>query len=176
MGHISRGKKLMNLTLLLSKLGLSTNVSQDVTLLLVVIFVSFIFGMFIGRYKLISVLINIYISLAIISAVPEKYLSEHAYKLTGFLILVVLLTLAGKRLFEIYISGSGSGFLWRIFAMSFLEVMMLISVSLSLISKKIALEYVSPSSYEYLASENARLLWLVVPLAFMFFIHKRLNR
>lgn len=166
----------MNLTLLLSKLGLSTNMSQDVTLLLIIVFVSFIFGMFIGRYKLISILINIYVSLAIISAVPEKYLTDYTYGLTGFLILVVSLTLVGKRLFEIYISGSGSGFLWRVFIMSFLEVVMLISIALSLIPKKIALEYVSPSSYEYLASENARLLWLVVPLAFMFFIHKRLNR
>ncbi|HRZ95717.1 MAG TPA: hypothetical protein P5262_04105 [Candidatus Moranbacteria bacterium] len=166
----------MNLTLLLSKLGLSMNMSQDVTLLLVVVFVSFIFGMFIGRYKLISVLINIYISLAIINAVPEKYLSEYAYKLIGFLIIVVLLTLLGKKLFEIYISGSGSGFLWRVFAMSFLEVVMLISISLSLVPKKIALEYVSPSSYGYLASENASFLWLVIPLIFMFVIHKRLNR
>ena len=166
----------MNLTLLLSKFGLSANMSQDVTLLLVVVFVSFIFGMFVGRYKLISILINIYVSLAIINAVPEKYMGDYTYRLTGFLVLVILLTLVGKRLFEIYISGSGSGFLWRVFTMSFLEVVMLISITLSLVPKKVALEYVSPSSYEYLASENAKLLWLIIPLAFMFFIHKRLNR
>lgn len=150
--------------------------SQDVTLFLVVVFVSFIFGMFIGRYKLISILVNIYVSLAIINAVPEKYLADYSYKLLGFFALAIALTLFGKRLFEIYISGSGSGFLWRVFAMSFLEVVMLTSITLSLIPKKVALEYVSPSSYGYLASENAALFWLVVPLAFMVFIHKRLNR
>jgi hypothetical protein len=166
----------MNLTLLLSKIGLSASLSQDLTLLLVVIFVSFVFGMFIGRYKLISILINIYVSLAIINAFPESYLSDYTYKLIGFFILLVLLTLAGKKLFEIHISGAGTGFLWRVFAMSFLEVVMLISVALTLVPKKIGLEYVSPSSYEYLASENARLFWLIIPLAFMVFIHKRLNR
>jgi hypothetical protein len=166
----------MNLSLLFSKLGLSASLSQDITLLLVVIFVSFIFGMFIGRYKLISILINIYVSLAIISAVPEQYITDFTYKLLGFLILVVLLTLAGKKLFEIHISGAGTGFLWRVFAMSFLEVLMLISIVLTFVPKKIALDYVSSSSYVYLASENARLIWLVAPMVFMFIIHKRLNR
>jgi hypothetical protein len=166
----------MNLSLLFSKLGIPISISQDITLLLVVIFVSFIFGMFIGRYKLISILINIYVSLAIISAVPEIYITDYTYRLLGFLILVILLTLVGKKLFEIHISGAGTGFLWRVFAMSFLEVIMLISIVLTFIPKKIALDYVSPTSYDYLASENAHLIWLVAPLAFMFFIHKRLNR
>lgn len=166
----------MNLSLLLSKLGLSTNISQDITLLLVIIFVSFIFGMFMGRYKLISILINIYVSLAIISAVPEIYITDYTYRLSGFLIMVILLTLAGKKLFEIHISGAGTGFLWRVFAMSFLEVIMLISILLTFVPAKIALDYVSPTSYDYLASENARLIWLVAPMVFMFFIHKRLNR
>lgn len=166
----------MNLTLLLSKIGLSANMSQDITLLLVVVFVSFIFGMFIGRYKLISILINIYVSCAIINAVPEKYLTDYSYKLIGFFALVIILTLFGKKLFEIHISGAGSGFLWRVFAMSFLEVVLLISITLTLIPQKIALTYVSRFSYNYLASENAHLFWLVFPLAFMVFIHKRLNR
>lgn len=166
----------MNLTLLLSKLGLSAGMSQDLTLLLVIIFASFIFGMFIGRYKLITILINIYISLSIINAVPEKYIADYSYKVLGFFILLVALTMLGKKLFEIHISGAGTGFLWRVFAMSFLEIVLLISIMLSLIPKKVALGYVSPSSFEYLASDNAMLFWLIIPVAFLFFIHKRLNR
>lgn len=150
--------------------------SQDIILLLVIIFVSFIFGMFMGKYKLISILVNIYASLAIVNAIPEKYLDDYLYKLIAFLIVIVALTLAGKKLFEIHISGSGTGFLWRVFAMSFLEVVMLISIILTFMPKKTALGYVSPSAYEYLASENIRLLWIIAPLAFMFFIHKKLNR
>jgi len=66
--------------------------------------------------------------------------------------------------------------LWRVFAMSFLEVVFLISIVLSIVTKKMALEYISPTAFNYLASENARLAWMIIPLAFMFFIHKRLNR
>ncbi len=166
----------MNLSLLFSKLGISTSLSQDITLFFVIALVSFIFGMFIGRYKIITVLINIYVSLAVVNAVPEKYFTDYTYKLLLFYALVVILTIVSKRLFEIYISGSGSGFLWRVFAMSFLEVVMLISITLALIPKKVALEYVSPASYDYLAIDMARLFWIVLPLIFMFTIHKRLNR
>jgi hypothetical protein len=166
----------MNLSLIFSKLGIPASMSQDITLLLAIALISFVFGMFIGRYKLITVLINIYVSLALIAAVPEKYYTDYTYKLILFFVLLTILTIVSKRLFEIYISGSGSGFLWRVFAMSFLEVMMLISVTLTLLPKKVALEYVSLTSYEYLATDPAKLVWLVVPLLFMFFIHKRLNR
>jgi hypothetical protein len=166
----------MNLTTLFSKFGISASVSQDVTLLLVIALVSFIFGMFIGRYKLITVLINIYVSIAIVAAVPREYLKDYTYELLLFFALLITLTIVSKRLFEIYISGSGSGFLWRVFAMSFLEVMMLISITASIAPKSKALEFVSASSYQYLASDIARLIWLVIPLVFMFVIHKRINR
>lgn len=166
----------MDIGLLLGKLGVSPALTQDISLLIVIALLSFVFGMFIGRYKLITILINIYVAFAITMVVPNKYFSDYLYELIFFLAGVIILTLISKRLFEIYISGSGSGFLWRVFAMSFLEVVFLISIVVSIIPKKIVLGYISPTAYQYLASENARLAWMVIPLAFMFFIHKRLNR
>lgn len=166
----------MDLGTLLGKIGISQELTQDVSLLMMIALASFVFGMFIGRYKLITILINIYVSFAVTMAVPEKYFSDYLYELTFFLAGVIILTLISKRLFEIYISGSGSGFLWRVFAMSFLEVIFLISIILSIIPEKVALSYVSPTAFEYLASPNASLFWMIAPMAFMFFIHKRLNR
>mgnify|MGYP001036833149 CR=1 FL=1 len=166
----------MDLGSILGKIGLSQELTQDVSLLIVIALASFVFGMFIGRYKLITILINIYVSFAVTMAVPAKYFSDYLYELIFFLAGVIILTLISKRLFEIYISGSGSGFLWRVFAMSFLEVIFLISIVLHIIPKKVALGYISPTAYQYLASENATFLWMVAPMAFMFFIHKRLNR
>ena len=166
----------MDLESLFSKIGVSQNFVQDATLLLIVILASFIFGMFIGRYKLITILINIYVSLAILSAVPAGYLENYTHQLIFFFAALIILTLVSKRLFEIYISGSGSGFLWRVFIMSFLEVMLLLSIALSIAPKRIALDYVSGMSYQYLASPEAQFIWMIIPLAFMFAIHKRLNR
>lgn len=166
----------MDLGFLLGKLGVSQALTQDISLLIIIALLSFVFGMFIGRYKLITILINIYVAFAITTAVPVKYFSEYSYKLIFFLAGVIILTLISKRLFEIYISGSGSGFLWRVFAMSFLEVVFLISIIASIVPKKVVLEYISPTAFEYLASDIARIAWMIIPLAFMFFIHKRLNR
>jgi hypothetical protein len=166
----------MDIGKFLISLGVSPQLTQDISLFMVVARLSFVFGMFIGRYKLITILINIYVAFAITMVVPAQYFSDYLYKLIFFLASVIILTLISKRLFEIYISGSGSGFLWRVFAMSFLEVVFLLSIILSIIPKKMALGYISPTAYNYLATENARLAWMVIPLAFMFFIHKRLNR
>lgn len=166
----------MNFDLILSKLGVSPDMAQDFVFLLAIIFVSFIFGMFIGRYKLVTVLINIYVSLALLASVPKGYLSDYTQELLFFFASLVILTLVSKRLFEIYFSGSGSGFLWRVFAMSFLEVVFLASVTLSIMPKRMALTYISANSYEYLASPEAHFIWMLAPLVFIFMIHKRLNR
>jgi len=166
----------MDISALLSRLGVSQALTQDISLLIVIALLSFVFGMFIGRYKLITILINIYVSFAITMVVPVQFFSDYLYKLIFFLAGLLILTLVSKRLFEIYISGSGSGFLWRVFVMSFLEVVFLISVIASIVPKKIMLGYISPTAFQYLASDIARLVWMIIPLAFMFFIHKRLNR
>lgn len=161
---------------LLTKIGISQSLTQDITLALIVMLVSFVFGMFIGRYKLITILINIYVAFAITSVVPVRYFPEYTLKLAFFLASVMILTVVSKRLFEVYFSGSGSGFLWRVFVMSFLEVMFLISVVFSIIPEKVALGYVSASAYGYFTSDIMRLFWMAVPLVFLVMIHKRLNR
>lgn len=166
----------MDFNLIFSSIGISANLMQDIIFLAIIVLISFVFGMFIGRYRLVTVLINIYISLALLEAVPKNYLLSYSYNLLFFFVLLISLTLAGKKLFEIHISGAGSGFLWRVFMTSFLEVMLLTSVTLTLLPKKIALSYVSRAIYYYLTSPIAYFFWLVVPLVFIIMIHKKLRR
>jgi hypothetical protein len=166
----------MDLGILLGKIGISPALTQDITLLLLVVAFSFVFGMFIGRYKVATILVNLYVAFAIVAVVPAVFFSDYLYKLIIFLALVVVLTLLDKKLFEIYISGSGAGFLGIVFAMSLLEVAFLLSIVLSIVPKRVALGFVSPTALEYLASENARLLWAVVPLVFLVFVYKKINR
>jgi hypothetical protein len=166
----------MNLSLIFSQLGLSAKTSQDVMLFLVVALISFVYGMSVGRFKLITVLINSYVAVALLSVFPEKIFPDYSYELILFFGIIIVLTILGKKMFEIPLSGSGKGFLWRVFVMSFLEVMLMLSVMLSIVPKKIALEYVSASSYDYLVSPNFAFFWMLSPLLFMFLIHKKLLR
>jgi len=163
----------MNLASILSKLGLAASLTQDITLLIVVVLASFLFGIFIGRARLVSVLINTYIAFALVVVIPASYLTDYTYKLLAFLVLVVILTLWGKRIFDVSFSGVGSGFMWKIFALSFLEVVLILSIVVSLIPKKEALAYVSTSSFGYLVADPMKLVWMAAPLIFLFFVQRK---
>ncbi|MFA7319496.1 MAG: hypothetical protein WC022_02765 [Parcubacteria group bacterium] len=166
----------MNLNSIFSQMGISASVTQDVTLILVLILISFIFGMFVGRSRLITVLINTYVSFAILTVIPRTYLTDYNSAILIFFALLVVLTIFGKKIFEISISGSGPDFLWRVFGVSFLEVLLLVSITISLMPKKAALVYVSKTAYDYLAAPNFQLLWMIAPILGILFIHKKLNR
>ncbi len=166
----------MNLSLIFSQMGLSAKTAQDVMFFLVIALISFVYGMSIGRSKLITVLINIYVSVALVGVLPKGLFPDYTYNLCIFFGLIILLTVLGKKMFEIQLSGSGKGFLWRVFVMSFLEVMLMLSVALSIVPKKVALGYISSGSYGYLVSPNSAFLWMLLPLVFMFMIHKKILR
>jgi hypothetical protein len=166
----------MDIASIISKLGLPVALTQDISLLLIVILASVFFGMFIGRFRLITVLINIYVTLALLAAVPKTYISGYANELIFFFVCILIFTLFGRSLFEIPISGASKGFFWRVLVLSFLEIILLLSIILSIFPKTKALGYVSPSTYDYLVSPDFHFIWLILPLVFIFIIHKKLNR
>jgi len=166
----------MNLNAIFSQIGIPLSMAQDVMFVLTIALVSFFFGMLIGKRRLVTVLINIYVSYAVLAVVPKGYLTSYTAVLLFFFALLIALTIFGHKLFEISISGSGSGFLWRVFSVSFLEVMLLVSITLSIMPKHEALGYVSKSTYGYLTASNFQLLWMVAPLALLLLINKRLGR
>jgi len=166
----------MNSLALFSKTGISSGVSQDVILIFLIIFFGFLLGMLIGRHRLISVLINIYVSLAIVKVFPIDFFPEGESRAVIFLLLVAGLTVFGKKLFDIYISGSGTGFLWRVFVMSFLEVVLLVSILLSFLPKSVALEWVSENAYQYLVADWWSLIWMIAPMVLLLVIHRRIHR
>lgn len=156
------------------KMGFSDKLAGDVSLFLVLAAISLAFGMFVGRFRLINILINIYIALAILSIIPENFLkfNENSEPFL-FLLIVIILTLVGDYLFDIHISNSGSGFFWRLVVMSFLEVGLISSIVMSLIPQDKLLGYVSQNMYQYFASPAAKAFWVIIPLTFLFFINKK---
>lgn len=166
----------MNLSLIFSQIGLSQKIAQDVMLFLVVAFFSFVFAMLVGRYKLITVLVNVYVSFALLSVFPAKLFPDYSTQLILFFGAIAILTFFSRRMFDLPISGSGKDFLWRVFVMSFLEIALMMSVAFSIMSKKTALSYISSNAYNYLVSENAMIFWMLAPLVFMFIIHKKISR
>lgn len=163
----------MNLTLLLSKLGLSSGLSQDIMLVLFIAFVSFVYGMVLGKYRVMNILINIYVAFALVAVIPNGLIGDYQTKIIVFFALLLVLTFFSKKFYDISFSGSGTSFLWRIFAISFFQITLLLSILFTIMPKKEALGYVSVSAYGYLVSGYAPLFWMAMPLVFLFVFCKR---
>lgn len=163
----------MNITQIFSNLGVPQAMVQDVMLVVFIAFLSFVYGMLVGRYRLIPALINIYASFAIASVVPESFLPDYMSKLVLFLALWAGLTVFSRKFFDVPFYGAGSSFLWRVFSMSFLQDILLLSIIFSIVPKTEALGYISPNAYKYLVEGWAPFIWMALPLVYLIFIYKR---
>lgn len=161
---------------LFSALQLPKNLAGDLSLLFLFVGISLIIGFVFGRWKLINILINVYIALAFIGVIPGEVFATSVYaKAATFVVLLVLLTAIDNRLFDLHISNVGTDFFWRLFVTSILVTGMIVSVMLSFLPKSVALGYISSAAYGYFASPMALIFWMVVPLLSLLFINNRLK-
>ena len=149
------------------------NFFQDFTFLIAVILLTVAVAFLIGRHRLVSLLFGIYISLALLDVVSVKYIQDYLFQVIFFLVALFITTILGRKIVGAYVSKSD--FMWRIIVLSFLEVMAILSIVAAILPKEKALEYISPNAYSYLISPEFYLLWLTLPLIFVYLIRKRLN-
>lgn len=157
-------------------LDLPKNIAGDMSLLFLFIGMSLAFGFIFGRWKLINILINVYIALAFVGVIPLEMFIVSVYAKAGaFILLLIILTAIDKRLFDLHISNVGTDFFWRLFVMSILVTGMVVSVILFFLPQKIALGYISATAFGYFASPTALIFWMIVPLLSLLFINNRLK-
>ncbi|MFC1608685.1 hypothetical protein ACFL3M_00705 [Patescibacteria group bacterium] len=159
---------------LLEKFGFSASFAGDVALVFLFAAFSVAFGLLVGRFKLINVLINVYIAIAILGVIPVDILSFHSSSnIILFAIIILMLNLVDNHLFDIHISGTGNSFFWRLFVMSFFEMGLIFSTVLAMLPVKFVLSYISVDAYGYFTEPYARLFWMIIPLVFLIFINKK---
>ena len=163
----------MDLSALLLKIGISQQLTQDVSLVLIILLASFLFGMLVGRHRIMAVLTSTYVSFALISVTPISIWPNYSYKFFAFLGILAILTIANRRFLDVYFPGTGSSFLGKVYFISFLEIVLILSIGLSFLPTKEALSYVSSNAYSYLVLGWAKIVWMVAPLVFMFFFGRR---
>ncbi|MEP7163013.1 MAG: hypothetical protein ABI747_04620 [Candidatus Moraniibacteriota bacterium] len=148
----------------------------DLSLILLFVGLSLLMGFIFGRYKLVNILINIYIVVAIIGILPPDWLDFSIYaRAFAFLGLLGFLTAIDQWLFDIHLTSMGTDIFWRFFVTSFLVTGAVLSTFFSFLPKSLALKWITPTLYDYVASEWALLFWLIVPLFSLFVINKRLR-
>ncbi len=156
------------------KFGLPDILTKDISFLMFFIIISIAFGMVIGRFRLINVLINVYIAIAILTVMPKDFfLPQSIMALLFFVVAVIALTIIDSHLFDIHISGSGGSFFWRLFVMSFFEAGLIFSVFISFWDEDTLLKIISSDIYSLFVSQYARIFWMLAPLAVLFFINKK---
>lgn len=163
----------MQLDTLFLGMGMTKSSIELLTLVFVLFFISVIFWVLIGRFRLHNFLINTYISFVGIQVMPKDVLKLNDYMpVILFLLFIVILTLLNQYLFDIHQVGSGLA-LWQVFVMSFLEVGMLVSIILPYIPSKEVLKYISKDSIGYFTDPWSRMIWMFLPLIFLIIVNKR---
>jgi len=152
------------------------NLAGDLSLILIFFVLSLVFGFVFGRWKLVNILINVYIAVALVNVLPKELLLISDYAKGGiFLAVLFFLSMVDDRLFDVHITSAGTDFFWRLFVMSFMVTGMVLSVVLSTLPKSFALGFISLTVYGYFASPIALIFWMTVPLLSLLFINNRLK-
>lgn len=150
----------------------------DLFIVLFFLVTVFLYGMTMGRDRIIVILVSIYMALAVISNAP--YLNQlhaninlsdfFALKVTTFLgIFVLLFFLLSRSALLKTFGGMASGSWWQVFLFSVFHVGLLVSITLSFIPAE-AIHNLAPLTQTLFASDGGKFFWIVAPIVAMVLI------
>lgn len=153
----------------------------DVFVLLFFTFAVLLYGLTLGRDRIILTLIAIYISLAVVNTAP--YLSsfrnngsEFALRMALFVgAFIILFFSLARSAFLRSIGSPATGRWWQVVLWSFLHVGLLTSVMLSFLPNS-ALSYFAPLTKTVFTGNFGKFFWLVAPIIVMVFIGEERKR
>ncbi len=148
----------------------------DLFIVLFFIVAAFLYGISLGRDRIIVILVSIYMALAVVNSVP--YLSDTTTEVgierlfvlrisifVGvFIALFVLLSQSALR--KTIASSDKSGRWWQIFVFSILHVGLLITLILSFLPPDFP-DQLAPLTRTIFATDLARFIWIVLPIITM---------
>ena len=150
--------------------------SWDIFIVLFFIVASLIYGVSLGRDRIIVLLVAIYMSLAVVKYVPfitdfhasVSLNDQFALKVSIFLGLFILLFffLSQSALLKTIGAGAQQGKIWQVVLFSIFHAGLLISVTLSFFPEE-TMSYLSPLTSQLFVSDAARAAWVIIPVAAM---------
>ncbi len=148
----------------------------DIVLIFTMIAIGFFYGLSRGRHKMVSSVINTYVSLAVFNAVPiiaiahyvkieNIFIVKTAVFTAIFFPLVFLMNRGRPRYFKSTISW------WQVFLLSFIQTGLLIHIIFSFLSPEVS-QNLAPLTRSFFANTNLTIWWLSIPLLFMIFLRR----
>lgn len=142
----------------------------DLFLALIVPVAAVLYGLALGRDRVIVILVSIYMSLAVVAHLPNRIvLSSFAFQASAFvgLFLILFFLLSRSALHKTIATSDNRGPLWQTFLLSILQVGLLISVVLSFMPDS-SIQNLQPMTRHIFVDPAAAFLWLIAPIFAMF--------
>ncbi|MFA5051664.1 MAG: hypothetical protein WC544_01210 [Patescibacteria group bacterium] len=158
-----------------------TRPTWDLFIILFFVVAAFLYGLSLGRDRIITILVSIYMSLAIVEHTP--FLKSEAFQhsinnVTSqffvfqisafvFLFIVLFLIISRSALIKTIASSDKAGPWWQVFVFSILHVGLLVSIILSYIPKEAVDSVLAPLTRQVFTTELAQSVWIVGPVVAM---------
>jgi hypothetical protein len=150
----------------------------DLFIVIFFVIAAFLYGLSLGKDRVIVILVSIYMALAVINTAP--YLNDlsgkdinidfghnFAFKVTLFLgVFIALFFLLSRSALSRAFGSSGGGSWWQVILFSFLHIGLLISVILSFLPFQTA-EHLMPITRQIFTSDLGKFLWITTPIVAM---------
>ncbi len=153
--------------------------SWDLFIVLIFVIAALIYGVSLGRDRIIVILVSIYMALAVISFAPVineftttiNINDSFAIQITAFLGIFIALFffLSQSALMRTIGSNAAQGPWWQIMIFSILQAGLLVSVTLSFLPEE-SINTFNPMTVQVFASDTARSAWIIVPILAMAFL------
>jgi hypothetical protein len=153
---------------LLAKMGVPKQYAGDVWLLLLFIAASIVLILIVKKRNLGATLVAVYVAYAIVTKSFFSFLAEPGIKLLYFIGVLFAVFQLVKRFFKMGIGGKKAVMWSKILLVAFSIVGLLGSVVMGWFSKEAVSEFFSPLSLQLFRTDQAQLVWMVVPLVLIF--------
>jgi len=154
----------------------------DLFLILFFIIAAFLYGITVGRARIVVQIVSSYMTMAILASAPflgklEAFTSiDHAvfYLIAFIAIFLILFMLLSRSAFHQHLS-EGRGAWWDVLVLSIVQIGFLTSIVLSSMSGK-SLGHLSPITLTIFANGPAPFIWTVLPIGALVAIRSRRNK
>ncbi len=151
--------------------------SWDIFIVLFFILAVFLYGVSLGRDRVVVILVSVYMALALVGTLPglsefyasdvgTNFLAQVSVFVAFFIVLYVLLS---RSVFANTFASVASGKWWQVFLFSIFHVGLLISSVLSFLPASV-ISHLAPLTQTVFATETARFAWLVTPIVSLIFV------
>ncbi len=143
----------------------------DLFIVLAFVLIAFIYGLSLGRDRIMVIMVSIYMALAVIKSAPEAIVIKNvgAIQISAFvgLFLLLFFLLSRSALHKSVSFSETKGPWWQSLVFSVLHVGLLISVILSFLPKEAVAKNLSITTQNMFVNSPAPFLWVIAPILVM---------